>query len=39
VYTFTNIYSTNITFNISLRGYTSGGNITTTSNAFITVTP
>jgi PKD repeat protein len=38
-YTFTNAYSTNITFNIALRGYTAGGNITTTSNAFITVTP
>lgn len=39
VYTFTNVYTTNITFNIALRGYTPGGNITVTSNAFVTVTP
>jgi len=39
VYTFTNVYSTNLTYNISLRATTAGGTITTTSNAFITVTP
>lgn len=39
VYTFTNVYTTNVSYNISLRGYTPGGNVTTTSNSFITVTP
>ena len=38
VYTFTNVYTTNISYNIVLRATTPAGNITTTSNAFITVT-
>jgi len=39
VYTITNTTGTNVSYNISLRATTPVGNITTTSNAFITVTP
>lgn len=39
VYTFTNVYATNISFNITYRAYTPGGNVSVTSNAFIVVTP
>ena len=39
VYTFTNNFTTNITFPISLRASTPAGTVTTTANAFITVTP
>lgn len=38
-FTFSNLYTTNLTFTIALRGYTPGGNITSTSNNWITVTP
>jgi PKD repeat protein len=38
-FTFSNSYTTNLSFNVALRGYTPGGNITSTSNNWITVTP
>lgn len=38
-FTFTNTFTTNVSYNVSLRGYTPGGNITTTVNNAVTVTP